>query len=180
MSGKPRAGSSSVVTQQVVTIDVHQLASELAAAYSRGAADARSQIDSLERTIQAREETIKDRDRRIAELYDDQRKANELLTKAAETSASLAIVQGQKEIAIERLKNANARETELYKLLGVPLQRVVAMLPGGTEDPKIQPLKRALQKVFDDEDLCARIQARVGNEDWFAVLDWAAGLGETS
>ncbi|MGK3995663.1 MULTISPECIES: hypothetical protein [Sorangium] len=179
MSGKARS-SSSMVTQQSVNVDVHLLTGELAQAYSRGASDARAQIDSLERTVQAREAAIKERDERIAALYDRLEAANELLTKAAATNASLAIVQGQKEIAIEKLRTANAREQELYKLLGVPLQRVTELLPGGTADPKLAPVKRGFEKVLEDEELCARLQARVGTEDWLAMLDWAAGLGGTS
>lgn len=101
-----------------MNVDVHLLTGELAAAYSRGASDARAQIDALARTVQAREAAIKERDERIAALYDRLENSNELLTKAAATNASLAIVQGQKEIAIEKLRTANAREQELYKLLG--------------------------------------------------------------
>ncbi|AUX42581.1 uncharacterized protein SOCE26_040140 [Sorangium cellulosum] len=179
MPGKAR-NSSSVVTQQTMNVDVHLLTGELAAAYSRGASDARAQIDALERTVQAREAAIKERDERIAALYDRLEAANELLTKSAATNASLAIVQGQKEIAIERLKASRDRDVQMYKVLQVPLERVASMLPGGTADPKLAPLRRALDKVLEDEELCARLQARVGTEDWLAVVDWAAGLGGTA
>ena len=47
-------------------------------------------------------------------------------------------------------------------------------------DPKLAPVKRGFEKVLEDEELCARLQARVGTEDWLAMLDWAAGLGGTS
>ncbi|WP_437512349.1 hypothetical protein [Sorangium sp. So ce1099] len=179
MTGKARS-SSSVVTQQTMNVDVHLLTGELAQAYSRGASDARAQIDSLERTVQAREAAIKERDERIATLYDRLEAANGLLTKTAETTATLALVQGQKEIAIERLKASRDRDVEMYKILQRPLERVAAMLPGGTADPKLAPVKRGFEKVLEDEELCARLQARVGTEDWFAMLDWAAGLGGTS
>ncbi|WP_437338467.1 hypothetical protein [Sorangium sp. So ce394] len=171
MSGKARS-SSSVVTQQTLNVDIHQLAGEFGAAYSRGASDSRAYIDSLERAVKARDDTI-------GQLYAELKSMNALLRQAAETTASLALVQGQKEIAIERLKAARDREVEMYKVLQVPLERVASMLPGGTADPKLAPVKRALDKVLEDEELCARLQARVGTEDWLAVIDWAAGLGGT-
>jgi hypothetical protein len=176
---KASKGAASDATT-MITVSISEISRQLREAFQAGMAEGRHLLQASEQVVKAREDSIFKRDELAMTLYGRVDELTKQVGSLAQKTAELAVIDAQKQIALQRAQGRADAEKEAFSLVKeiLPdLRGAIGLLGAGAKAARPpEKVRAALETLLGDDELCSALTTRVGVDAFSEFCDWAGAL----